>query len=258
MKTAIITLSPMGLMIAERLADHLPDSRVYRHITLARNDDDSTFERIKDISAKLFPKVKNLLYVMPTGVAVRAIAPLVRHKLNDPAVVLVDVGGRWAVSLLSGHEGGANDLANEVANILDAESIVSTTTEAARSLIVGVGCRKGVAVEDVVAAIEEGLALIDTDVEDLRLIASVDVKKDESGLIEAAKSLGRPLRFISSDAVRNSALNFSESPAARKRVNLPAVAEPAALLAGRRTKLLLPKTVINGVTVAVAKENFLS
>jgi cobalt-precorrin 5A hydrolase len=246
------------LVIAQKLADNLPDSVVYRHITLARDEGDRAFERIKDITAELFPKVKNLLYVMPTGVAVRAIAPLLRSKHSDPAVVLVDVGGRWAVSLLSGHEGGANDLANEVANILDAESIVSTTTEAVRTLIAGVGCRKGALAEDIVSAIEEALARIDADTEDLRLIASVDLKEGEQGLIAAAKILDRPLRFISSDSIRDSAIGFSDSAVARRRVSLPAVAEPAALLSGRRTKLILSKTVINGVTVAVARENCLS
>ena len=51
-------------------------------------------------------KYDGLVYIAPCGVVVRAIAPFLEHKTKDPAVVVVDVGGRWAVSLLSGHEGG--------------------------------------------------------------------------------------------------------------------------------------------------------
>ena len=86
-----------------------------------------------DLTEQIFASYTGLVYIAPTGVVVRAIAPLLRHKTTDPAVVVVDVGGRWAVSLLSGHEGGANELAVTVANILGAEPVVSTTTEAVKT-----------------------------------------------------------------------------------------------------------------------------
>lgn len=192
---------------------------------------------------------------MPCGIVVRAIAPLLRSKYDDPAVVVADVGARWVVSLLSGHEGGANELALTVANALGAEPVVTTTTEAVRTLIVGLGCRRGVAEAAVLAAVQESLNQAGVSLAEVRLLASVDVKREEAGLVAAAATLGLPLRFLSSAEIRNCARPVTESAAARRHLDLPAVAEPAALLAGRRTTLLLPRLVHKGVTVAIARES---
>ena len=70
-----------------------------------------------------------LLFVGASGIAVRAIAPHVRDKFTDPAVVSVDEAGRFAVPLLSGHVGGANDLARAVAGITGGQAVVSTATD---------------------------------------------------------------------------------------------------------------------------------
>lgn len=70
-----------------------------------------------------------LLFVGASGIAVRAIAPYVRDKFTDPAVVSVDETGRFAVPLLSGHVGGANDLARLVARRTGGTAAVSTATD---------------------------------------------------------------------------------------------------------------------------------
>ena len=98
-----------------------------------------------------------MVFAVPTGVAVRAIAPLIKHKKEDPAVVVLDVVGRFAISLLSGHEGGANDLALAVGNILGAEPVITTTTEALKTVIVGVGCRRGASAQKIQEAVEAAL-----------------------------------------------------------------------------------------------------
>jgi cobalt-precorrin 5A hydrolase len=90
----------------------------------------------------------------------------------------------------------------------------------------------------------------------VRLLASADIKKDEEGLIEAARLLGIPLRFIGSEEIRASKKKFARSEFVEKVVKLPAVAEPAALLAGRRTRLILPRMTSGPVTVAIARESF--
>jgi cobalt-precorrin 5A hydrolase / precorrin-3B C17-methyltransferase len=69
--------------------------------------------------------------VCATGIAVRAIAPRLADKAADPAVVVVDDAGRFAVALSGGHQGGANELAREVAGLLGAEAVVTTATDAA-------------------------------------------------------------------------------------------------------------------------------
>jgi len=168
---------------------------------------------------------------------------------------VVDVGARWAVSLLSGHEGGANDLALAVSNILFAEPIISTTTEAAKTLIVGIGCRRGTGSKQIVAAVNKTLADARLSLSEVRLLSSADLKADEPGLLEAARELGIPLRFIWSEEIRACISDFRHSDFVEERVHLPAVAEPCALLAGRRTKLIVRRMSYNGVTVAVAKES---
>lgn len=70
-----------------------------------------------------------LVFVGATGIAVRAIAPHLRSKLTDPAVVSLDEAGRFAVSLVSGHVGGANRLAARIAGITGGQAVVSTATD---------------------------------------------------------------------------------------------------------------------------------
>jgi len=214
------------------------------------------FSRIADLTASLFPVCRGLVYAAPAGVVVRAVAPLVKSKFEDPAVVVLDAGGRWAVSLLSGHEGGANALAIRVANILGAEPVITTTTEALKSVIVGIGCRRGTPAERIVAAVQSALADAGVALDEVRLLASADVKADEEGLLAAADALGIPIRFIAAAEIRASLRDFSHSDWVNEKVNLPAVAEPAALLAGRRTQYICRKKTTNGITIALAREDF--
>ncbi len=255
MKTAILTLCASGLRVAESLADSLGDCQIYVHESVPDSGRVKTFPAIVPFTAEIFSQFRQLIFIAPCGVAVRAIAPMVCHKLKDPAVVVVDVGARWAVSLLSGHEGGANDLALAVGNALDAEPVISTTTDAAKTLIVGIGCRRGTPCETLVAVIQEGLALVGGAIEEVRYIASAQLKSDEVGLIQAAKQLQISLRFISAQEIASTSKSFSYSDFVAGKVKLPAVCEPSALLAGRKTTLLLHKTIIRGATIAIAREN---
>jgi cobalt-precorrin 5A hydrolase len=257
MTIAVITLSQRGAVVADHLLKGLAGARLYVHEEVEGDWKAEKFAHIVDVTADLFDQCSGLVYVAPCGVAVRAVAPNLKHKTLDPAVVVVDVGGRFSISLIGGHEGGANDLAVRVGNILAAEPVISTTTEAVKTLIVGVGCRRGTQARKIVDAVKETLKQAGLDSEPIRLLASADVKADEKGLLEAAVELGIPLRFVSSDEIRESVRNFQQSDFVETKVGLPAVAEPSALLAGRRTKLIVPKTTHNGVTVAVARESCL-
>lgn len=254
---AIITLCSEGAVVAEYLCRRLPNCTVYLHQNVPGAWDFQRFSSVRDLTASLFSGVEGIVFITPCGVAVRSVAPHVRHKSTDPAVVVVDVGARWAVSLLSGHEGGANDLAMTIGNILAAEPVVSTTTEALKTLIVGIGCRRGTPSERIVAAIRATLAENGLTLDEVRLISSADLKKDERGLLDASHQLNIPLRLISSHELRNSAKDFQHSDFVQKSVAVPAVAEPAALLAGRRTQLIVTRKIYDGITVAVARENCL-
>ena len=254
MKMAFITLSREGIALADRLRRAFADVDCYLHESAGPREGATPFAHIHELTEQIFPCYGGLIYAVPCGVVVRSLAGCVRHKLTDPAVVVLDVGARWSISLLSGHEGGANALALEVANVLGAEPVVTTTTEAVKDVIAGVGCRRGAGREQIVAAVRAALQQAGVDIARVRLLASADVKADEPGLREAAEELALPLRIIPSAEIRSSPRAFTHSAFVQSKVGIPGVAEPTALLAGRRTQLLLPKTKFPGVTVALAKE----
>jgi cobalt-precorrin 5A hydrolase len=257
MKPALISLSEEGALLAFYLKKTWPEGEVFLHRQVPSNLPARRFDSIMTLTKEIFPRYEGLIYIMPAGVVVRSLAPHLNHKRQDPAVVVVDVGGRFAVSLLSGHEGGANELALSVGNILGAEPVITTSTEARKFLIIGIGCRRGAGAEAIKAAVLAALKEIAAGVDQVRYLASADIKADEKGLIKAAKELKVPLRFIASPEIRTTIKAFEHSEFVKSKVNLPAVAEASALLAGRRTQLILPRKIFNGVTIAIAGENFL-
>lgn len=257
MKIAVITLSEKGLVIGEAISTGIPGADLYVHNSISTRPGIKYFEKVVALTAEIFNQYDGLVYVMPTGVVVRAIAAQIEHKKKDPAVVVVDVGGRHVVSLLSGHEGGANLLAVQVANLIGAEPVISTTTEAEKTVIAGVGCRRGAERERIKNAILSSLDEAGAGLEDVRLIATADVKANEKGIIDAANDFNVPLIIIESGRILAFAGAFEKSDYVMEKVRVPAVAEPAAMLAGRRTSLLLPRRKYDGITVALARENCL-
>ena len=91
-------------------------------------------ENFKENLRTGFGKYDSLVCIMATGIVVRILAPLIVHKTSDPAVVVLDQKGKHAISLLSGHLGGANDLAREMAAISDGEAVITTATDVAGEL----------------------------------------------------------------------------------------------------------------------------
>ncbi len=253
---ALVALGQDEAVLGRFIAQKIPGSSLHVHRTVSLPDEHS-FDRILELTADIFPKFPGLVFLAPCGVVVRAIAPHVRSKLSDPAVVVVDAGGRHVVSLLSGHEGGANNLCMLVANAIGAEPVITTTSEATKRLIVGLGCRRGTPGKVLIQAIKDALEPLGVTSEDVRLLATADVKRDEPGLWEASNALGIPVRIVSSKEIRSCVFAFSHSDFVQDSVKLPAVAQPAALLAGRRTRCLLPRTVMApGVVVAVVQEDW--
>ena len=254
MKIAVISLSNEGARIAVRLAAAWDTCDLFLHsgVTLPACEA-KTFDRIVDLTREIFNAYEGLVYAAPAGAVVRAIAPCLRHKTIDPAVVVVDVGGRWAVSLLSGHEGGATTW-RWWWRISWGPSRSFRPPPRQSKTLSSAWAAGGAASASIVAAVREGLALAGCDLGRVRLLASADIKASEPGLLQAAKELGLPLRLIPADEIRHTSRTFAHSDFVQEKVDLPAVAEPAALLAGRRTQLLLPRQVFQGVTVAIARE----
>lgn len=86
-------------------------------------------EPIGDWTGQRFASADALIYIGAAGIAVRAIAPYLKDKMTDPAVLVVDEQGQFVISLLSGHMGGANRLAARTAEILGAVPVITTSSE---------------------------------------------------------------------------------------------------------------------------------
>lgn len=84
---------------------------------------------LADLTARLFETADAILFIGAAGIAVRSIAPFLQHKTKDPAVVVMDEKGVFAISLLSGHLGGANELAGLLANLTGAIPVITTATD---------------------------------------------------------------------------------------------------------------------------------
>jgi len=201
-----------------------------------------------------FPKHPVWVLIMTTGIAVRYLQGLLKDKKTDPGVVVLDEAARFAVSLVGGHEGGANRLAYRVANLVGAVPVISTATEALKPLVLGIGCRKNVSVQQIAAAVAEALKTVQRSVGEVREVATVDLKQDEPGLVSWCEIADLPIRSISSASIKERPWTTKPSAWVKKSVGLDGVCEPAALIASPRGKLILPKTALNGVTVAIVED----
>ena len=87
------------------------------------------FSSMKPHMETWFKTYDKLLFIMATGIVVRMIAPYIKHKSEDPAVVVMDEQGHFAISLLSGHLGGANEWTAEIAQVIGATPVITTATD---------------------------------------------------------------------------------------------------------------------------------
>jgi cobalt-precorrin 5A hydrolase len=201
-----------------------------------------------------FSQRSQWVLVMAAGIAARFIDGMLRDKHQDPAVVVLDEAGRHAIALVGGHEGGANALAYRVANAVGAIPVVTTATEAAKPLVVGIGCRKGVSEEQIERAVRYALGA--DDLARIREIVTVDLKAEEPGLVGFCQRHGIPLRVISKQQIEARPWVSKPSEWVRQSVGLDGVCEPCALIASVRGRLVVPKTTLDGVAVAIVADEW--
>jgi cobalt-precorrin 5A hydrolase len=127
--TKILALTPQGAVLARRLCRSLPGAQCWLSQAQAGEPGDLVFVSLSRALGDAFARGENLVCIMAVGIVVRSIAPFLKSKVTDPGVVVVDEAGQFAISLLSGHLGGANDLAREVARVLGAAPIITTATD---------------------------------------------------------------------------------------------------------------------------------
>jgi cobalt-precorrin 5A hydrolase/precorrin-3B C17-methyltransferase len=313
-----------GRRNAAHLADAWPDARLYEG-------------KPKEVLRTAWNECDAIVLFLATGAAVRLVAPLLEDKRRDPGVVCVDDAGCFAVALAGGHEGGANALAERVAESLGASSVVTTASESVRvpaldsfgkrlgfeieegsdlagvgaalvsgrevrlyserrwplgplprnlvlteapegrmelplilvtdrlldappaspsvvyrppSLVAGVGCSRGADAAEILALLDSALDEAGLSRKSVTALHSIDLKSDEAGLIEAARSLNVPLRFYAAGE-----LSVYEVPNPSEVVadatGTPSVAEASVLAAG--AALVLEKRKSQNATVALGR-----
>lgn len=121
MKYAVITFTEQGDKIADKLASIFS-------IDLYSKKKQKDFN-FKEVSKKAMESYSAIIFISSTGIAVRAIAPYIKSKDMDPAVLVIDNSCNYVISLLSGHLGGANELTLEISKCLMAQPIITTATD---------------------------------------------------------------------------------------------------------------------------------
>lgn len=343
--TAVYALTPAGARLGRALARELGAELFVTRRLEPDYPGATAFDALVPFVGTVFAAYRRHVFVAAAGIVVRAVAAQLRGKGQDPAVVVLDQRGRFAVSLVSGHLGGANALAREVAAITAGTAVVTTATDtedlpaldvlaAERGLAianlgavkavniallagdpvqvldphdwlglraapggeepwpghfvhlpepgawrpglpgvrvtervaapgeqelvlhppclaVGVGCRRGVTAGEVVAAVQATLAGAGLSPLAVLGLASIGLKRDEAGLLEAAAQLGKAILFYETGDLKDIPV---PNPSARveHETGVPGVCEAAAMKLAGATELLVHKTRCGNVTVAVA------
>ncbi|MEA4978031.1 MAG: cobalamin biosynthesis protein [Methanomassiliicoccaceae archaeon] len=334
----IVAFSAKGCSTAANISRTL-EEKEFR--LFSKTSGDSRCEKIdvpiSEWTGAAFQEAEGIVFVGAAGIAVRAIAPHLKSKMTDPAVVCVDELGRYCIPLLSGHIGGANILAHSIASAIGAEPVITTATDIngkfsvdsfavslgmnienmtlakdvsaavldGRSVglksdypihgdiphcltpseggdigiyitssfekepymrtlrlfpknhILGIGCRKGTRREDIEKLVLSVLDSADVSINSVRMVASIDIKEDEEGLVKfAAENKIRTVFYSSSELNMLPDIGYSKSDFVKGTTGVDCVCERAAMAASHGGELIIKKTSDGGVTVAVVKEPF--
>ena len=247
----LISLTNPGRALAERLLLHMPDSE---HLHQPQPFQSTVRER--------FLAGHRLILLCAVGIAVRTLGPVLRDKYQDPAVLVLDEHGRFVVPILSGHEGGANEWARQVAEFLGAQAVITGAQRYTHPLlIVGVGCNRGCPLESLLDLLDQTLSTHGLRRDELSALASIELKRDEPGLQHLAEVLGVPITFYAATVLNEYADRLSRKSAiVFRETGCYGVAEAAALAHAERlanhdfrAELIIPKQKNLDATLAVAR-----
>ena len=332
MKIALIAYSQTGMDTAKRLMDALSEHSLCAFTTkrLAKPPFSALPSPSKPFFADAFRQYDAIVFLCACGIAVRCIAPHLKDKAHDPAVLCMDECGGFVIPLLSGHIGGANALARELAEKAGAMPVITTATDVEgrfsadswaakygfliedlqaakavsaailerdvpmlcelplrggyprgvtdgdsgavgiyvgyrqcapfgvtlrlipRSLHLGIGCRKGTSLSAIEQAVFAVLKQEQIDIRAVKTASSIDLKKDEQGLLDFCNKYGLSAAFYSAEALAAVEGDFSASDFVKSVTGVDNVCERAAMIGAAR--LVVRKTAKDGVTVAIAEE----
>ena len=319
-RIAVLALTEGGCTLGARLAQALAA------------DFYASKGQLAETMRRVWNQYEGIICIMAAGIVVRTIAPLLQDKYHDPAVVVCDEQGQFAISLVSGHLGGANELAHDVARQTGGQAVITTASDVLgqtaldlwcrdvrlvaadrkqltrcmgklvdrgrvalwsrfplpmlpediqqigdpakadliidtlahpesasaallypKALVVGIGCNRGTPADEIAEAVYTTCETHHQSPHCIARLATINLKRDEAGLLEFATRQHLEIVFYSADQL-NQVENVAFSAAAFKATGAQGVAEPAALLAaGKNSRLVIHKTRWPNVTVAIAE-----
>ncbi len=141
MKLAIISFTENGIKLSKTVSKSLSGRKVTLYTKCSRyTAEDLKVQRVKESlqvwTAQRMAEGDALLFIGACGIAVRAIAPNLTDKLHDVPVLVMDEEGQYVIPILSGHVGGANELARELADLIDARPVITTATDVQKKFAV--------------------------------------------------------------------------------------------------------------------------
>lgn len=137
MQIEIISFTGQGSSLAEKIKEIM---KVYGNVQVTSGKEKNI--SLQTWTENAFSKAQVLIFVGAAGIAVRAIAPFVQDKFKDPAVLVVDEKGTYVIPVLSGHVGGANAYALQLAEKLQAQAVITTATDINQKFAVDVFAKK--------------------------------------------------------------------------------------------------------------------
>ena len=335
MRVRLISYSKNGRDTAERISALLAEAghecRRFALPKYLREGDEPLTVKAPEWAGESFREAEALVFCCAAGIAVRAIAPHVKDKTTDPAVIVTDEKGNFVIPILSGHLGGANELALLIARSLGSTPVLTTATDTGGLFAVdlfakknhlrigdmglakavsaallsgepvafrsdlpvsgtlpaglteedrelgiwisaadgplpfprtlhltpmryaaGIGCRKGKSFEALSAFLSEQLADCGVRKEELRCIASIDLKKEEEGLTALSRDLSVPFLTYSAEELQAVPGEFTASSFVKATTGVDSVCERAAVKASSG-ELIRKKTAADGMTFALAE-----
>jgi cobalt-precorrin 5A hydrolase len=136
---AIVAITKHGVELARKLHSALQTGDMYYMSKFEKGDEENAGINMFDGSVRLllpslFQNYKGIILIISLGAVVRMIAPLLKDKKSDPGVVVIDDKGEHAISVLSGHLGGANELTREISALIGAKPVITTASDVQKTI----------------------------------------------------------------------------------------------------------------------------